>query len=529
MNFEIYNGINENNFKIRYPDIWWDVRSKFIELPFMEALYRYVNNIKETPTCTCGKPCKFRSFTHGYQQFCSAKCSNSNQDKKQKCKDTCIEKYGGVAPACSKEVSKKMVETSYTKHGDECFKRRKGPLKEETKEKMRKTCLERYGVENVMQQKDYAKQHNNNKDYKKLSQLVSEAWEIKMKHKYPDIIDIDHINKTYKIKCNNIDCNKCKEKWFEIPIALHAGRRNYPAEMCTRLRPIVKKALKNTWLEQFIKNILDEYNISYVENDKKLLEGKELDIYIPDHKLAIECNGIYWHSLKEPSYHFNKWYKCKEQDIQLITIWEDQIHNQPEIVKGIIKSRLGIYEHQIGARKCILKEVPSKESIEFLKNNHLQGSTNGNIRLGLYYNDELVSIMVFGAKRRALGNKETNENTYELYRYCNKLGWQIQGGASRLFKYFINSHKDSIIESFSSNDISMGDLYKKLGFEHISTQKSSYWYIEQDTFKRYHRYSFTKYSLVQKGYDRNLTESQIMETLPYWKIYDSGQQKWLYE
>ena len=100
------------------------------------------------------------------------------------------------------------------------------------------------------------------------------------------------------------------------------------------------------------------------------------------------------------------------------------------------------------------------------------------MKLGLYYNDELISLMVFGAKRRALGSK-TNNDTYELYRYCNKLGWQIQGGASRLFKHFIDSHEDSFIESFSSNDISIGDLYKKLEFELIDVQKGSYWYIDK--------------------------------------------------
>ena len=417
MNFEIYNGINENNFKIRYPDIWRDVRSKFIELPFMEALYMYVNNIKETPTCICGKPCKFRSFTHGYQQFCSAKCSNSNQDKKQKCKDTCIEKYGGVAPACSKEVSKKMVETSYTKHGDECFKRRKGPLKEETKEKMRKTCLERYGTENAM-------------TYISRQRMID---------KYDFVLDIkDNI---YTCKCIHPECNKCKEKTFQLKSTNFHNRMEFHLELCPILFPINSNKSRNTSIEMFIRNFLDDLKISYITNDRTTVKGYELDIYIPEHKLAIECNGIYWHSLKEPSYHFNKWNKCKEQGIQLLTIWEDQIHNQSEIVKGIIKSHLGIYEHQIGARKCILKEVPSKESHKFLKENHLQGSTNGNIRLGLYYNDELVSLMIFGAKRIALGNKETNENTYELYRYCNKLGWQIQGGASRLFKHFLDMHQ----------------------------------------------------------------------------------------
>ena len=151
---------------------------------------------------------------------------------------------------------------------------------------------------------------------------------------------------------------------------------------------------------------------------------------------------------------------------------------------------MGIYEHQIGARKCILKDVSSKESNKFLDENHLQGSTNGSIRLGLYYNDELVSLMVFGTKRRALGNKENNKDTYELYRYCNKLGWQIQGGASRLFKHFLDMYPNSTIESFSSNDISIGDLYKKLGFELIDAQKGSYWYID----RKRNRYKSFRYS-----------------------------------
>jgi hypothetical protein len=284
--------------------------------------------------------------------------------------------------------------------------------------------------------------------------------------------------------------------------------------------------ISGTSLELFVQRILDEYNISYITNDRSILSGKELDIYIPDHKLALECNGVYWHSLKEPRYHYNKWKTCKDQDIQLLTIWEDQIVNKPDIIRNIILSRLGIYGTKIGARQCSVRDVSSKDSREFLDMYHLQGAVGGSIRLGLYYNDELVALMVFGKKRRVLGAHEF-ENTYELYRYCCKSGIHIQGGASKLFTQFLTTHPNCSVESFSSNDISDGGLYKTLGFEFVEEQKGSYWYIDKHMV-RYHRYTFRKDILIRNGADPFLTEFQITDGMGLFRIYDSGQQKWKY-
>ena len=89
-------------------------------------------------------------------------------------------------------------------------------------------------------------------------------------------------------------------------------------------------------------------------------------------------------------------------------------------------------------------------------------------------------------------------------------------------------YPNSTIESFSSNDISIGDLYKKLGFELIDAQKGSYWYITKD-MQRYHRYSFRKDVLVKEGYDPNKTEFEITNEIGLMRIYDSGQQKWIYK
>ena len=133
--------------------------------------------------------------------------------------------------------------------------------------------------------------------------------------------------------------------------------------------------------------------------------------------------------------------------------------------------------------------------------------------------------MVFGHTRKGMGN----ENGIELIRFCNKLNTQVIGGASRLFNYYLKNYDPSKIISFSSNDISLGELYKKLGFEYKNTSKSSYWYIDPKTLQRYHRTNFTKSRLVKEGFNPSLSEYQIMRDRGYLKIHDSGQQKWVYE
>ena len=115
---------------------------------------------------------------------------------------------------------------------------------------------------------------------------------------------------------------------------------------------IVNGEIKLTYnVNKVITNYSPEI-LKYITNDRKILKGKELDIYIPSHKLAIECNGCYWHSQYPKEYHYNKFISCKEKEIQLVTVWEDQILNNPEKIESLILSKLGIYERRLYAREC---------------------------------------------------------------------------------------------------------------------------------------------------------------------------------
>ena len=548
------------------------------DLTFSEKIYWYTHNINDYPTCKlCGNRVKYAGPSRGYYQFCSSRCSNSSQEiiqKKQnsiiekgisiedsyksrveKSKQTLIAKYGSIENA-NKERIKKSKQTNLERYGvetlmgSESFKEKskqtnlerygvENPMKsKEIQDKIKSTNLERYGVGCTFQldsQKFKTKQTNLERygvEYPQQNISISQKTQNSKKKKFlqnhSDILDIDYNQDTiYICSCPHHNCNKCTEKQYICNAQTYHNRRYTNVEVCTNILPEQPYHSEGTSLELFVRNILDEYNIEYQTNVRDIINPQELDIYIPSHNLAIECNGIYWHSdvNKPNNYHIDKYQKCVDNNIQLLTFWEDQIVSSPNIVKSIILSKLGIYNERIYARKCIIKEVPNGITTEFLSINHLQGNTNSSIKLALYYNDELVSIMCFGINRISVNDK-SKSNQYELYRFCNKLNTQVIGGASKLLSYFIRYYNPSKIISFASNDISDGKLYGILRFVKISNS-SSYWYIDPKTLKRYHRYKFRKSELIKLGYDKNLTEKQIMNSLKYLRIFDCGQTKFL--
>ena len=519
-------------------------------LSFSEKLYWFYNKLVKRPVCkTCGGFVNYNGLIKGYRDFCSLKCSRNNNDTIQKLKQTNIEKYGVEWNSQSEsskykmkqtniekygcsctlhntDISKKVRQTKLERYGDETFTNpqktkqtkleRYGDENYQNREQIKKTCLNKYGGISPFHNKNV--QEHSHKT--KISNFVKHNdWLLDSFYEDGKLI--------YICKCDNNECNKCSEKTFIIPSQIYDTRRYNNICLCTKLLPIQDICNKGTSLEVFVRNILDYYNIYYKTNVKGIINKKEIDIYIPSKNIAIECNGIYWHSKKDKKYHYNKFNDCKSKNIQLLTLWEDWIRTKPEIIKSILLAKLGIYNVKIYARKCLIKEVSPKETKQFLENNHLQGNINSSIRLGLYYNDELVSLMTFGKLRKSLGNNSKN-NVYELYRFCNKLNTLIIGGASKLFNYFIKHYDPISIESFSSNDISNGDLYKILGFEQYKEFNESYWFINNKNV-RYHRYKFRKSELIKMGYDNSIEYDQFINNLGYFKIYDTGQSKWIYK
>jgi hypothetical protein len=217
---------------------------------------------------------------------------------------------------------------------------------------------------------------------------------------------------------------------------------------------------------------------------------------------------------------------CEEKDIQLIHIWEDDWVFKNDIICSMILNKLN-KSNKVYGRKTEVKEISDNKLIrKFLNENHIQGFVGSKIKLGLFFNDELVSLMTFGGLRRSMGYDPT-DGDFELMRFCNKLNHSVIGGASKLFKHFIENYRYNTILSYSDNSYSNGNLYINLGFEleNKETKLNYYWVIDN---KREHRYNYRKSNLVERGYDKNKSEREIMyEDVGSYRIWGSGNKKWI--
>lgn len=263
-------------------------------------------------------------------------------------------------------------------------------------------------------------------------------------------------------------------------------------------------------------------------NVKNIIPNVELDIFIPSHNIAIEFNGLFWHSEKQGKtklYHIEKTKKCLDQNIRLIHIFSDEWDSKKNILKNRLSNLLGKSNNKIYARKCKIVSLTKDEKKSFLNDNHLQGNDNSTIFYGLKYDNEIVATITFGKLRNVLGNKNKDENHYEIYRYCSK---NVIGGFSRLIKYFIKEYKPNKIITYSDRNWSPSNefcFYKDVGFDFIGETKPNYYYTKKYN-KREHRFNFRKDKLIRLGYDKSKTEFQIMDELGYDRIWDTGNLKY---
>lgn len=254
---------------------------------------------------------------------------------------------------------------------------------------------------------------------------------------------------------------------------------------------------------------------------------KEIDVYLPNNKLGIEFNGLYWHSevLKDKNYHLNKTEECEKQGIQLLHVFEDEWIYKKEIVKSMIRSKLGIIENKIFARKTEIRELFDNKLVRnFLETNHIQGFVGSKVKIGLFYENQLVTLMTFGKKRLSMGNKVNLEDEYEILRFCNKLNTTVIGGAGKLLNYFIKIYHPKSIISFADRRYSQGKLYEQLGFNIINKTRPNYYYFDnkKKLMIRFNRFNYRKDVLVSDGFAPQKSEHEIMNERGFLRIYDAG-------
>lgn len=284
-----------------------------------------------------------------------------------------------------------------------------------------------------------------------------------------------------------------------------------------------------------IKDIINTmYNGRCIENSRSIIPPLELDLYYPEKNIAIEFNGNYWHdeNHKPKDYHFNKFKLCKDKNIRLVSIYESDWFNKRDNIISLLKN-IFIESKIIYARNCTIDKLDYKTKSAFINEYHFYGDSNqGTISYGLYYNDELVSVMSFG-KLRGQNKLHNNKDHYELVRFVTKCNVRIIGGASKLLKKFISEYQPVYIICYSDNDFFTGETYNKLGFKLKSLGESIDYQWVKGT-KALSRYECMTNKLLEK-YDKyrniNITgsiEDYVMHDLGYNKLYRCGNSIWEY-
>lgn len=501
--------------KIKNTPELYSVISTYPGTTVSEQVYNFLHPGESV--CHRGNSKIFNSINNGYR-YCG-KASNCQCARESVSKNCKLSKQS-LTPEQISNINAKRNKTTYEKYGvtnngqtPSAIQSRKELYDDPERvskitSKVKNTKFEKYGDENY-----------NNKEQSR------ETWKIKYTPEY------------WAERLDNEQYVKLHDKeWMQSMILMHS-----PLEISDILNVHVQtvyrylhehgirdpyKSVAELELVGFL-NSLGIYNI--VRNTRKLIKsGKEIDLYLPDYNIAIEYDGVYWHHEDIPhitrTYHMDKFNDCAELGIQLITIFSTFWNDKKPIVKQLLINKLGINQDRIHARKCIIKELQCVDTKQFLIDNHIQGYTTAELNYGLYYNNELVSVMSFGTcnSRIGIGKKEDG---YELIRYATSK--RVVGGASKLLRYFINQVQPSKIVSYSNNEWSDGGMYKKIGFTLDRDIKPSYCYISPNGSKMYHRFNFSKQKLIQKGYDSSLTEREITRHMGLMKLWDCGKKRWI--
>ena len=496
-------------------------------MPRKKTCPDYIEKICES----CQKPYQCKWDSRKKQRFCNKVCANAHPETKRRIiesqkktfddkygghpmttdqtksnfKKSMMEKYGVENALSNKSLMDKVSSTKLERYGDEKYN---------NIDKMKETFIKNYGVDNPCKRieiQNKIKDTLSNNNYDNIL-VVSKDKDLTPLFNREDYSGYMWENKYL------FECNVCKNK-FETSIY------NHKTIFCPTCNPTGKNLIEQQ-IYEFLSTIVKSETIKL--RDRTVLVGKELDFYIKNKNIAIEHNGLYWHAEnsngKDKLYHLNKTKSCAFHGIRLIHIFEDEWFNKKDIVKSILKNQFGMSDKKIHGRNCKVLEINNTDKNTFLDNNHIQGSDRSAIKIGLYIENELISVMTFGSSR-------FDKNVeFEMFRFCNKLGYKIHGGASKMFSYFIKKYNPRNIISYSDRRYFTGEIYGKLGFSLNNITPPNYFYTEKDYKSRIGRMNFQKHKLKDKLkiFNPELSEWENMKNNGYDRIWDCGNIKWVW-
>ena len=423
-----------------------------------------------------------------------------SKEVQDKIKKVLLDKYGVENAMHSKELRLKLIATVKEKYGSESFFN-----SEEFQAKNKETLLKKYGVENPSQHPDVVFKREN---------TMLERYGVKHGGSLPSFQDMAQKSKIKNGQIYLLENKTLKEISKEYNLSyssLHYYFIVYNPQTVKELVDMVNlSGNKITWIEQ---QITKRFSLNKL--DKKISNDVP---YRPDFKLSdnvyLNVDGLYWHSEKKYSgykkYHFEMREKYNKNNLEILQFREDEIREKFEIVCSIINNKLGKVSEKIFARKCEIKTVDLSMAKNFLNLNHLMGEINGVTNVGLYYKDELVSLMSYKIKK----NREL-----VIERFCSKINIIVVGGFSKILAFLVENKNPTKILSWVDLRYGDGSSLIKNGFKKKWDILSWKWTDGLNTYNRL--------KCRANMDERKLSEKEYAAELGWYKIYDAGQRLYI--
>lgn len=486
----------------------------------------------------CHKECRFKEQSIYGSPF-------KDQKNVDKAKETNLKKYGSIYASCNSDIANKISNTKKTN---------------ESKNKTKKTNIEKYGVENVFQSdeiKEKIKQKliekynvdsplKNEEIKKRVHQTVLDKYGVDNICFIPEsaIVRKNNFNNTIKANKNGrydiINILRSEDFWNYIieGKTLKQVSEIFNVDYVSLSTSLSREEFKDRFRKYYcypktqkqseIANLLKEYGLEVIQSSREIISPLELDIFIPEKKFAIEFNGSCWHSekmldiKKARNKHFEKLLECRKKNIRLINIFEKTWDDRKNQIMNFIKSSLYLNDIKVDARKCDIKEMECKS---FINNNHIQGFGNRTIKtFVLLYYDKIVGAMTASSHHR----QNIKGNPIVLNRLCFADNVSVRGGSGKLFSVFKNWAKENNYDrviSFSDNCLTEGGVYESLGFVMKEESKPEYFYWDEKNNLYFSKQSQRK---SKTKCPDGITEREWSIYNNKYRIWDCGKKRWEY-
>jgi very-short-patch-repair endonuclease len=526
--------INKPLRKSNYPTIYNQVVVKTAFLPqtskIKERIYCIQHDITSLSSCKhCGiNPVKFLGPSFGYRDFCSTKCSSNSTSKQESIKLTNLLKFGTKTPAESDSIKQKTTQTLESKYGAGIKSTQQVPS---IRNKTITTNLNKFGSESYTGSEVGKHVINNShlENYGKIRFTQTPMFKIKFtatcvkkydrechQHTHIELDNITKLNDAFWLNDQHTNQQKPQSQIaLELGVGATTISRKFHKFNIESLSFFQSGGESD--LNQFISN---NYTGEIQTRTKKIIHPYELDIYLPDLNIAIEYNGIYWHSennKKDKNYHLNKYKLCRDKGIRLIQIYDTEWQQTQDVVKSKLLYLLN-KDTKILADNCTVKLLTQQQKSQFLTQNNLQGDYDCIINIGLYYNEELVFVAGF--------DDVSGEGEYELKCVSPLLNHTVCGGCGKLLQFFIQEYYPKSIIFY--NDLRWNDkIYAELNMKYDKNISPDYQYFKPNVKILMSKQQFQLNNLtnILGVFDPKLTEWENMKNNGYYRIWDCGYDK----